>query len=303
MSTPTQGQRSAGELVALYTPRSAPAPAAAFARAVVAEALPASPARAKALLFACSKLACYGIRVGLEPTPTVLFDEAVIERFVASGTDGLSAATRRTLRSNLLALKRTLAPASSPGRPAYPRERSKQPYSTEEIAGYLANAAAQPTLARRMRASALVCLGAGAGLMGAELRRLRGCDVSSRHGGLVVSVSPPRARVVPVLARYHEALREAAGFAGESYLVGGRDPHRYNVTTRLVASLSGGTHLPRLETSRLRATWLAHCAEAIGLPAFMAAAGVVCSQRIGDVVSYLQAPSEAEMVALLGAAR
>jgi hypothetical protein len=35
----------------------------------------------------------------------------------------------------------------------------------------------QSTLARRMRATALICLGAGAGLIGSELRRLRGEDV------------------------------------------------------------------------------------------------------------------------------
>jgi hypothetical protein len=58
-----------------------------------------------------------------------------------------------------------------------PRERAKKPYSAAEIAGYLALADAQPATARRMRAAGLVCLGAGAGLIRADLRAVRGTDV------------------------------------------------------------------------------------------------------------------------------
>ena len=76
---------------------------------------------------------------------------------------------------------------------------------------------------------------------------------------------------------------------------------RHNVTTPLVSKLSGGRHLERLEVSRLRATWVANCAARIGLKAFMAAAGITCSQRLGDVVASLPPASEQEMVALLGA--
>jgi hypothetical protein len=73
------------------------------------------------------------------------------------------------------------------------------------------------------------------------------------------------------------------------------------VTTPLVRALSGGTGLPRLDTSRLRATWLADCAAQIGLAAFMHAAGISCSQRLGDLLASLEAASGADAVALLGA--
>ena len=53
-----------------------------------------------------------------------------------------------------------------------PRERAKAPYALAEIDSYLALAAAQPTAARRMRAAGLVCLGAGAGLIRADLRAI-----------------------------------------------------------------------------------------------------------------------------------
>ena len=66
--------------------------------------------------------------------------------------------------------------------------------------------------------------------------------------------------------------------------------------------LAGGTDLPRLEQARLRATWLSELAQAIGLGAFMAATGVDCSQRLGDIVSTLAPVAETEAVALLGGA-
>ncbi len=268
---------------------------------MVGRARPESPARAKAFLFACSKLAAYGLQVGLELDDEVLFTESVIERFVCCGTKRLSPASVRTLRTNLRALARAIEAYPAPSPLALSRERAKAPYLPEEIAAYLHNAACQPTLARRMRSAGLISLGAGAGLMGSELRGLRGSDVVFRSGGLVVLVSGRRARTVPVLPSYHELLSTAASFAGEGYVIGGENPERLNVTTRLVSSLSGGAHLSRLDVGRLRATWLAECARRIGLPAFMAAAGIACTQRLGDVVSSLEVPDEAELVARLGA--
>jgi hypothetical protein len=85
-----------------------------------------------------------------------------------------------TLRANLLFLARWVVPALAPAGAPLPRERAKVPYSPAEIAGYLALADAQPTAGRRMRAAGLVCLGAGAGLAGADLRPVRGTDVVCR---------------------------------------------------------------------------------------------------------------------------
>ena len=107
---------------------------------------------------------------------------------------------------------------------------------------------------------------------------------------------------MPVLARYHQLLLAAAAFAGTGLVTGGADPARRNVTTPLTRALAGGTGLPRLDTSRLRATWLADCADRIGLAAFMHAAGITCSQRLGDLLATLDPGTEAEAVALLGAA-
>jgi hypothetical protein len=151
-----------------YTPRSLSPAAAAFTRELVAAAGPVSRAQAKAWLFAASRLVAFAERVGVELSPAVLLSEPVIERLVAVGCAGLSPASVRTLRTNLRALARALERYPPPAPVALVRERAKRPYSPTEIDGYLRLADAQPTRARRLRAGALICLGAGAGIITAS---------------------------------------------------------------------------------------------------------------------------------------
>ena len=105
---------------------------------------------------------------------------------------------------------------------------------------------------------------------------------------------------MPVLARCHQPLLASAEFAGENLVTGGTSPDRNNITTPLICSLVGGTGLPRLDTSRLRATWLASCAELLGLATFLHTAGITCSQRLGDIIATLVPGDEAAAVKLLG---
>ena len=290
------------ETIASYAPRSLTPAAAGFARAVVERAAPQTPGRAKALLFAASKLAVFAEQAGLELTGEALLSGAVIERFILVGCGSLSPASRRTLRTNLRALARATGRYPQPEPVPLARERAKAPYSPTEIEGYLALAAAQSTEARRLRATALVCLGAGAGVIAGECRHVSGSDVVQRSGGVLVAVSGARARTVPVLGRYHEPLLTAARHAGKRLIIGGRDPERHNVTDRLSAALCTDPGLPRLEAGRLRSTWLVACARRIGLGVFMHAAGITCSQRLGDLAAQLPAVSEEQLVALLAGA-
>ncbi|MBO0775355.1 MAG: hypothetical protein J2P34_03500 [Actinobacteria bacterium] len=299
---PAPGDGPAAGYIARWRPSSVSPPAAAFARDVIAQTAPEGRERAKNLLWAAGKLADYGLGLGLEAVPEVLLHPSVTERFTRCAP-GLSGAARRTLRTNLRFVGRRVVPHLYPADLPLPRERSKQPYRPAEIAGFLALAGAQPTTERQMRASGLVCLGAGAGLIRGDLRDVRGSDVARRSGGVVVTVRGARARTVPVLARYQGRLLAAARFAGDGLVCGGAEHGRRNLTGRLVASLDGGGGLPRLDTSRLRATWLADCGELLGLATFMHAAGISCSQRLGDLVAGLEPGSEEQAVRLLGAAR
>jgi hypothetical protein len=282
-----------------WRPSSVSPQAAAFARGVVTAVAPAGRERAKNLLWAAGKLADYAIGLGLEAVPDVVLHPSVAERFTRCAP-GLSGPARRTLRTNLRFIGRRVVPHLYPGDLPLPRERSKQPYSAAEVSGYLALADAQPTMERRMRAAGLVCLGAGAGLIRGDLRDARGTDVACRSGGVVVIVRGARPRAVPVLARYHGPLLAAARFAGSGLICGGTDAGRRNITSPLVAALDGGGGLPRLDTSRLRATWLADCGELLGLATFMRAAGISCSQRLGDLIAGLEPGGEGQAVRLLG---
>jgi hypothetical protein len=254
-------QAGAAGYITSWQPSSVTAAAAGFARAVVAAAIPRSRERAKSLLRAAAKLADYGLGLGLEPVPEVLLHPSVIERFTVHAP-GLTGVTRRTLRTNLRFIARKVVPQLCP--------------------------------------AGLVCPGAGAGLIRSDLRHVRGADVLRRSGGVIVSVRGARPRAVPVLARYRQPLLASAAFAGECLVTGGTGPDRGNIANPLVSALADGTGLPRLDTSRLRATWLADCAERLGLATFLHAAGITCSQRLGDIIATLQPGTETEAVALLG---
>jgi len=294
---------SVEDTIARWHPRSVPDAVASFARMVVTSSAPMSPSRAQNLLFACSKLGAFGHGVGLELSAAVMLHPSVIERFIVTTERTLSSPTRRTLRSNLRYVAARAREDPPPAPVALPRERATAPYTEAQIEAYLALCEVQPTESRRRRGTGLICLGAGAGLLGAELRHVRGTDVIVRSGGVVVDVHGPKRRVVPVLVRYHEPLLASAQFAAGASVIGGADAARKNVTTPLTRSLAGGLHLARLSIGRLRATWLTSCAEVLGLKAFMDAAGISCSQRLGDLVARLEPVDEERAVVLLGARR
>jgi hypothetical protein len=220
--------------------------------------------------------------------------EATVERFVLVGCPAVSPATRRTLRTNLRALARAIERYPEPSAVPLARERAKRPYSLTEVDGFLRLAGAR---AARERAD---LLGRGGGDHHGRVparprqRHWLPCGRSDRRG-------QRSARAVPVSERYHERLLEAAAFAGDRYVIGGRNPDRQNATDSLCAALSTDLALPRLQAGRLRSTWLVECAERIALGVFMQAAGLSCSQRLGDLTAQLPPATEHELVTLLGA--
>ena len=146
----------------------------------------------------------------------------------------------------------------------------------------------------------MLCLGLGAGLDGLDMRYVTGHHVLERSGGLVVVVEGARARVVPVLERYQAMLVVCASFSGAHNMAGGIAPTRKNVTTPVLARLSGGVDLKRLSVSRMRSTWISEQLERLGVPALLRAAGLKYSQRLFDLALSLPQLDEAELVLLLG---
>ena len=110
-------------------------------------------------------------------------------------------------------------------------------------------------------------------------------------------VRPATTRLAPTTP----AVRRLESVAGPGFADSLRLQKELAVGAAVVTAGGGG--LPALDTSRLRATWLADCAQLLGLPAFMAAAGITCSQRLGDIIAGLDPGGEEQAVALLGGHR
>lgn len=278
--------------------------ASAFARRVVSLCEPAGFCRARTLLWTCGRLGEFGASIGLEARPEILLSEAVIERFVAKGMVGLSESTRRSTRANLRFVARRVVPELS-GAPLATLARSPlaAPYLVGEVASMFTLAAHQPTRARQMRLSGLLCLGLGAGLSGSDLRHVTGRHVRCHKAGVVVVVEGCRQRAVPVLERYGDKLLESARFAGKNYVTGGSSPDRRNLTANLTKNISGGEDVVAIEPSRLRITWLIEVSELIGLKALLAAAGITSSGRLGAICAYCQDVAFDEVFSLLGGER
>ena len=165
-------------------------------------------------------LAGFAAGQGVPAAPEQLLDYDVVEAFCVRGCAGRAPATRGTYRS---VLYRLAAPVHGvPGqRPTpFPGAKAPAPYSPAERAELAAAAAAaQRDPVKRSSALALVVFGIGAGLRPGELVALRGGDVA-RHGRQVlVHVSGPAARVVPVTSCYAGRAQAnwPAGRAAGSY--------------------------------------------------------------------------------------
>ena len=144
--------------IAAYRPRLVGTEAAGFARSVVAEAAPASVGRAKALLFACSRVAAFAASVGLDLRPEVVLAPSTVERFIAAAK-AMSPPTRRTVRTNVRHVAARVGPTRPPPLASLPRERAKAPYTPAEVAAFLALADSQGPPRRKMAALGLICLG------------------------------------------------------------------------------------------------------------------------------------------------
>ena len=291
---------TASAAIASWRPRTVPEEAAAFAREVVARAAPTSRARAKALLFAASRAAGFSLDVGLELRPEVVFCPTVIERFIVANARAFSAPTARTLRTNCRALGRALQAYPEPAPVRLPRERAKKPYTASEISAYLALADAQPNPSRRMRPRGSSAWERGPAWSAPTCRAYGAATWPSARAAWWwrwPADERARSRSWPISMN---ACWPPPPLPGRASWSGG-------------PSVRGATSPPAWSPrSRAGLTWLAWRSPGYGLPgwlkwrgliglgAFMGAAGVDVSQRLGDIAAGLAEVPEAQVVALLG---
>jgi integrase len=185
-------------------------------------------------------------------------DYDVIEAFCVAGLAGRASSTRGTYRSALYRLAEAMhGPAGQRATP-FAGARAPVPYSPAERAELAAVAAAQRDPARRSSALAMVVFGIGAGLRPGELVALRGGDVF-RHGRQVmVQVSGPSARVVPVASRYAGRAWELARRAGSDFVFrpGPAGRSYKNFVTNFARGLAADPAAPALSMRRARSTFI-----------------------------------------------
>ena len=187
-----------------------------------------------------------------------LLDYDVIEAFCVAGLAGRASSTRGTYRSALYRLaEAAYGPAGQRATP-FAGAPAPAPYSPAERAELAAAAAAQRDPARRSSALAMVVSGAGAGLRPGELVALRGGDVF-RHGRQVmVQVSGPAARVVPVTADYAGRAWQLARRAGSDFVFrpGPAGRSYKNFVANFARGLAADPAAPALSMRRARSTFI-----------------------------------------------
>ena len=248
----------------------------------------AGPRRQAMAVVALRGLSRFAAGRGIPPSPQFLLDYDVIEAFCVAGLPGRTCSTRGTYRSALYRLAE--AAHGPPGqRPTpFPGAKAPAPYSPAERAELAALAAAQRDPAKRASALALVVFGIGAGLRPGELVALRGSHVT-RHGRQVmVQVSGPAARVVPVTAGYAGRAWELAGRAGSVHVFrpGPADRSYKNFVTNFARGLTADPAAPGLSMRRARSTFIrGHLAAGTPVPVLLAITGIA---EAGSLARYAQ---------------
>ena len=232
-----------------------------------------------------SRLAAWAVSEGIALEPEPLLDPDTVERFVTQGLTGdPSRATYRAVLRRIGPLLTKRAPWE-PRLAAMARRQVASPYTLAEIEVLALDAAHQSTDAKIRAARALLALGAGAGLDGRWIAKVKAQDVSVDGTVVLVRVGEPSPRAVPILAHWEAEVVQLASKGGVQFLVGGYSTSRNRVSS-LAASLESPPGHPRLSAARLRSTWLlCHLNAGTRLPELAAAAGLQGVTVVSDLLS------------------
>ena len=237
----------------------------------------AGPRRQAMTATAVRGLSRFADSRGIPAGGEFLLDYDVIEAFCVTGLAGRACSTRGTYRSALYRLAE--AAHGPPGQRAtpFPGARAPAPYSPAERAELAAVAAAQRDPGNRSSALALVVFGIGAGLRPGELVALRGSGIT-RHGRqVVVHVSGPAARLVPVTPDYAGRARGLARRAGSDFVFrpGPADRSYKNFVSSFTRGLAADPAAPGLSMRRARSAFICrHLAAGTPVPVLLAVTGI-----------------------------
>jgi hypothetical protein len=230
------------------------------------------------------RLSSWATSQGVPLEREAVLDPDTVERFCQLGL--ANDRSRATFRADL----RRMGPLLTRSAPWQPRPQAMAtrnvapPYNSFEVDLLRADAANQPTEARRRGARALLALGLGAGLDGRWVARVEARSVTRRGGVVEVRVGEPAPRRVVVLAEWEDEVIDLAKTAGSDYLIGGRSEARNRVADLAKRLVRPAGH-PRLSPGRLRSTWLLwHLEASTRLPELCRAAGLQGFEVLSDLL-------------------
>ena len=242
-------------------------------------------------------LGAFGAGRGLPASARCLLDYDVIEAFCVAGLQGRAPSTQGTYRSVLYGLAGEVCGLPSQRATPFAGAPAPPPYSREDRTELVSVAMAQRGAAKRSSALAMVWSGIGAGLRPGELAALRGTHAGRAGGQVVVRVSGPAPRVVPVAGGYGPLLEDLAHGAGTGFVFRpGPAAREYkNFVTGFAGRLAAGPAAPRLSMGRCRATFICdHLTAGTGLGELLAITGICEAQSLARYARHASgAPSRA----------
>ncbi len=225
---------------------------------------------------------------GLPLDRDVLFEFRMIEAFIAARPiPTWSESSYRNHRSKLRQVTRALRGRVASGQPSPIKTNPVEPPYTDSQIVTLRNwAITQSTPQRRFDATVLLALCLGAGLTAGDIADFRGRDVLIDDEGIILRVTGPRPRYVPVLQEWETWLCAAADQTDPDIYLFGRQ--RTGTSRNFIANFVAKCSpiKPAVSTHRMRATWqVRHLNAGTPLAAFVEAAGI---DSLSTITKYLK---------------
>ncbi len=262
---------------------------AAYVHDVVARAEPQVTYTAAQLYPVVARLAQFAHEKHMPLEDDPVFDPFTVERFVQFHLSTYNRASRNTLRARLRRVTEALLGDETAVRArALGKAEASRPYTPKQVAELDGWALAQPSEERRTSARALLALGLGAGLTGAEIITLRTRHVQYVGGTTFIDIGGTDNRIVPVLPDWADELGERTAFVGGDGWVFRAEQRGGNINLITDFVSRNGPHLP-LQTRRMRATWLVHHLE-VGTPVktLLRIAGLRSAEALDRVLPFVE---------------
>jgi len=261
---------------------------APYVHDVVARAEPLVTYDARELYPAVTRLAHFTRAEYAPLADASVFDPYMVNRFITHHLAGYNRASRNTIRARLRRVSEALLGDDAIGKfKALGKADAVTPYSVAEQASLESWSRAQTSEERRTSAAALLSLGFGAGLTGAEIIRQRLEDISEAGATLIARVAGENERDVPVLQEWDEGLRARLQFMDRQGWAFRTDQRGGNINLITDFVSRTGPEVP-LQTRRMRATWLVgHLDRRTPLKALLRIAGLQSAEALDRVLPFV----------------